>query len=548
MKLKSIKILGEDFRSLKANQLYEFNTNNYRRDRLSTKVLAGLNGSGKSNLLELLAEIFYYLDLYHLKGSSKEQKLSKNIGFEIEYFFPITLEGRVIKVGDKEWGKRIYDEHSLIRIRKPIDELPEFSFKKTDDSSFTRIDFETEKLLPKRVIAYSSGQNELLSNPFYKIRYHYFEELNKSGAELINNSMFYLSYETNFSIFIANQLLGNKKKLPGLNDIFDIEGLESFRITINLLNYKKNKIDLTEYQSRSIESLKSCATSWIERFESNKTKQHLLIFDFLVTKATIRAFESKFDSPFSLFMAFYELQSLNIHIDPVDHRHLIRTGKKSLNISEEIPKPDPDRLAFRIEKIRVNKKLADGKIKPIYYKQLSDGEHQLNEILGSLLMVEEDGCLFLLDEPDTHFNPKWRAKLIKLFNYLSAKKLNRQNLPEVVRKHEILLTTHSPYVVSDSEKMDVYLFNKTKDGANIKNPESQTYGASIGFLNEEIFGRDNSISEYSNFDLETLKSSVQTLQDIEDAREKLFDFGESIEKFDALRFLREKQQELESKK
>ncbi|WP_317191645.1 AAA family ATPase [Fulvivirga sediminis] len=180
--------------------------------------------------------------------------------------------------------------------------------------------------------------------------------------------------------------------------------------------------------------------------------------------------------------------------------------------------------------------------------QFSDGEHQLNEILGSLLMVEEDGCLFLLDEPDTHFNPKWRAKLIKLFNYLSAKKLNRQNLPEVVRKHEILLTTHSPYVVSDSEKMDVYLFRRTKEGANIKNPEPQTYGASIGFLNEEIFGRDNSISEYSNFDLETLKSSVQTLQDIEDAREKLFDFGESIEKFDALRFLREKQQELESKK
>jgi hypothetical protein len=48
--------------------------------------------------------------------------------------------------------------------------------------------------------------------------------------------------------------------------------------------------------------------------------------------------------------------------------------------------------------------------------------------------------------------------------------------------------------------------------------------------------------------LETLKSNIQDLQDIEDAREKLFDFGESIEKFDALRFLREKQNELEAKK
>lgn len=548
MKLKSIKILGEDFRSLKANQLYEFNTHHYRKDRLSTKVLAGLNGSGKSNLLELLAEIFYYLDLYHLEGSSKEQKLSKNIGFEIEYFFPISLAGRVININDKQWGNKIYDEHSLIRIRKLVDELPQFSFKKTEEASFTRMDSATDKILPKRVIAYSSGQNELLSNPFYKIRYHYFEELNKSGAASINSSMFYLSYETNFSIFLANQLLGDKKKLPSLNEIFDIQGLESFRITINLLNYRKNKIDLTEYQSRSIESLKSCATTWIERFKSNNAKQHLLIFDFLVTKATRDAFKSKFDSPFSLFKAFYELESLNIHIDPIDHRHLIRTGKKSLNISEEIPKPDPDRLAFRIEKIRINKKLADGSIKPIFYKQLSDGEHQLNEILGSLLMVEEDGCLFLLDEPDTHFNPKWRAKLIMLFNYLSAEGLTSQNIPKSVRKHEILLTTHSPYVVSDSDKKDVYLFSKNGEGTNIKNPESQTYGASIGFLNEELFGRDNSISEYSNFDLETIKTSIQNLQDIEDAREKLFDFGESIEKFDALRFLREKQNELESKK
>lgn len=48
MKIKSVKILGDDFRSLAANKLYEFNVS-FRDDRLSTKIFAGLNGSGKSN-------------------------------------------------------------------------------------------------------------------------------------------------------------------------------------------------------------------------------------------------------------------------------------------------------------------------------------------------------------------------------------------------------------------------------------------------------------------------------------------------------------------
>lgn len=59
MKIKSVKILGSDFRSLKANKLYEFNVSD-QKNRLSTKIFAGLNGSGKSNFLELFTEIFYF--------------------------------------------------------------------------------------------------------------------------------------------------------------------------------------------------------------------------------------------------------------------------------------------------------------------------------------------------------------------------------------------------------------------------------------------------------------------------------------------------------
>ena len=61
MKLISVKILGNDFRNLTAGNIYNFNTS-FKDDRLSTKCFTGLNGSGKSNMLELLSEIFFFLD------------------------------------------------------------------------------------------------------------------------------------------------------------------------------------------------------------------------------------------------------------------------------------------------------------------------------------------------------------------------------------------------------------------------------------------------------------------------------------------------------
>lgn len=547
MKLVSLKILGDNFRSLASNQEYKF-TKIFRKDRLSTKVLAGLNGSGKSNLLEVLAEIFYYLDIYHLKDVSKEQKLNKNVGFDIEYYLPKAgLDLNENQKPNQTLGNGdLYENYLLVKIHKPLKKLPEFTYKLSEDSTLLRLDENTEQLLPKRIIGYSSGQNELLSNPFYKIRYHYFEEHRKGNSSEINDRLFNISYGTTFSIFVANQLLANTHRLNDFNSTLGIDSLESFRITINLLDYNKKPIKLSNFQQKVLNDLKSCASSWIERHDSNGAKQHLILLDYLISDATIQAFKAKFKSAFNLFKAFYELESLNIYIDPADHRLLVRRGNKALNISEEIPKPDPDRLAFRIEKIRISKATLDKQSVTIFYKHLSDGEHQLNEVLGPLLMIEEDGCLFLLDEPDTHFNPKWRAKLIMLFNKLAEKHVQNPSKNLSIRQHEIILTTHSPYVISDSYREDVYIFKRDEKGSTIENPEPQTYGASIGFLNEHIFGRDNSIADYSNSDLEKLKENIETIEDINNGREKLFDFGESIEKFDALRYLRARENEIKS--
>jgi len=66
------------------------------------------------------------------------------------------------------------------------------------------------------------------------------------------------------------------------------------------------------------------------------------------------------------------------------------------NLSDLLPKVAADEKVFHVGSICLKKKG-----KKVYYKQLSDGEHQLLHITGALMLMEDPGTLFLLDEPET---------------------------------------------------------------------------------------------------------------------------------------------------
>lgn len=571
MKLLSVKILGGNFRSLAPNKLYQFNLPTSKH-RLNAKIFAGLNGSGKSNFLELLSEIFYYLEIFHLKSVPETEKIAPNIGFEIEYLLPFSkkVEKGLFKTGVLDSGDEKYFE-THVRIVKPLGELPEFSMKKRGEDGFDRVDLNTEKLLPSKVIAYTSGQNELISNPYFKLKYHYFRMFEKgegASSEEPQHRLFYLDYNMNFSVFIANMLLANEIKVDYLKRLLKINGLESFRITINTNDLYKKAIPYSSILADGLEALKLCASTWVEK---SVGKYDVLILDYKVNSHTIDAFRFHFQNSFKLFKLFYELEIFNLFLVSKKMRDAILQSPKHLNINDELPKPDPSRLVFRIENIRISKLIGSdpSNSRHIHYKLLSDGEHQFNEVVGTVLLIEEHGCLFLMDEPDTHFNPMWRAKFIKLLNLAAASKLEKKekllqdekgnpaldstggqqteiyyHLSEVFDQ-EIIITTHSPFVISDSFTNDVYKFQKNGKVIEYSNPEAiETYGASVGLILQEIFNRDISISELAKYDLDELRAAFANLKSEESIREKiaetkllLMEFGESMEKFDLYNFI-----------
>ncbi|MGC4040341.1 MAG: restriction system-associated AAA family ATPase [Flavobacterium sp.] len=413
--------------------------------------------------------------------------------------------------------------------------------------------------MPSRVIAYTSGQNELLSNPYYKLKYHYFkifEDKKKyeEGEEISDNHrLFFLDYNTNFSVFIANMLLAKKDKKEILKNVLQIQELNSFRITLNMNDLYQRVIPVSKSIAENIEKLKLCATTWALK---EVGKFNLLILDYFVDDATRDVFRYHFKTSFNLFKVFYELDIFNLYLVNKATRNLIVNANKTLNISDELPKPDPSRLVFRIEKVEVKKVLEKGKpAKKIFYKSLSDGEHQFNEVVGTVMMMEEEGSLFLMDEPDTHFNPQWRAKFLKTLNFVSAKTINSEGKIMEVRKQELIMTTHSPFVIGDSNKDNVYKFHKVNGEISYDNPRVETYGASVNLLLQEIFERKITISELSNYDLDEFRKELKKLRSTSKIREKinyikerLQDFGESIEKFDIYSMLNEVEKNIDQKK
>lgn len=129
-----------------------------------------------------------------------------------------------------------------------------------------------------------------------------------------------------------------------------------------------------------------------------------------------------------------------------------------------------------------------GEIKELLLRSFSDGEHQFIHTMGICLLLKDRRTLLLLDEPETHFNPSWRAKFIKVLNE-SVSSGKPKDLPNgdfnIHLLKDILLTSHSPFIISDCLPDNVILFEKNDDGVTSAKKVSElddtfnTYGTSV---------------------------------------------------------------------
>ena len=270
MQIKRVKILSR-FRGLPEGYEVLFNPATESGHMLEPICFVGLNGSGKSNVLEVIAEIFYYLETYHKADKKALSKFKKGFGFEIEYYLP-RISFEIASVPWEEltelWDKT--KQAPLLRIVKKRGKYPIISAIFDDREIFlkNKENNRNEAILPRRIIAYSSGMNELISNPFIKIDFHYFDEFQEKSGEsdfsgLEVNRLFFMDYDSNKLISICNFLFDETSFDPSrfestastardfggiylapLKKELKVDDLKSFSITLRLRDAYNAPLDL----------------------------------------------------------------------------------------------------------------------------------------------------------------------------------------------------------------------------------------------------------------------------------------------------------------
>lgn len=571
MKLLRLKIENEGgFRSLQKGFEINFHTlaDIEAMEQFRPFCFAGLNGNGKSNVLEALANIFYHLEVCvarYLPESIKDPNNFKRNECTPDAF---TLEYLIGQHNRKAYALYYFDKVTISKEegKEPKMFIQSFPFvDKTEKREVSLIPpkardsaAEGKVYLPAHIIGYSSGENEILSLPFIKSRLIHLDEFrqaardNYSSFEESENSLIYIDNNMSQAVLLCCLLFENEETLAPLRNIDNtgILGLRSFRMNIHLHNFeftdeKKSIPILWLIEQKQIANLKKCSTSW-----HLDQKTQTLWLDFYVNDATKAAFKEHFHSGLECFHFFRMLYELNNHfVDEVTKEDVYRS--KGVYTDGKLPVGNPRQDVFHFLDFYITKKIkGTGKEKDLLLRSFSDGEHQFIHTMGICLLLKDRRSILLLDEPETHFNPSWRAKFIKILND-SITAGNKGEHPNgsfnVHLLKDVLLTSHSPFIISDCLPDNVVLFEKDEKGEITAKKASElgidTYGTSVNLLTNRIFKNKETIGTYAMSKLKEFKKRFDGNERTEDLIEELnSEFGDSIEKLMIIKEVTDKKQ------
>lgn len=476
---------------------------------ISPICLVGLNGSGKSNLIEAIADVFCFLELINLpwkKTASDSSKYKKNDHFfELEYDLE-TNDGihKIFIKKNKKAGVEFYARNG------------------NEDQIAVSPGIEQLKFLPRRVIGYSSGLNETVSHPFLRTKTLYSEEVRDAAPKLgapiseskgvIDTRTLYMDYESNAAILICNYIFRSGEELSVINEYTRVNGVSSFNLRFNKKRAGRSGdssvVRLTSELDDSLKSFLRCAEKE-SQYDPDREEYEL---EFNLDNKTASRFRKEFSNAEALFMAMHKWSLLNALVLSDAQRTVFLKEDVTKGTLERPPSVPPKDRIFNISDLKLN--LSTPSI-TIDYSGLSDGEHQFIQVVGTVLLFNQPGSLFLFDEPESHFNPEWRTRFNVILNSLPNAGL-----------HEFMISTHSPFLVSGTRGCNVFKFERKDANVGCKPVDFETYGASFDYLLNKLFGIESMIDQSARAELEEIIRSGNK----EAMESALGDFAESREK------------------
>lgn len=139
------------------------------------------------------------------------------------------------------------------------------------------------------------------------------------------------------------------------------------------------------------------------------------------------------------------------------------------------------------------------------FLKMSSGHKIVLLTVTRLVEFATEKVLILMDEPELHLHPPLLSAFIRSISNLlySANGVT-------------IMATHSPVVLQEIPKENVYIIHRNNNKASVNRPDNQTFGESVGVLTRDVFG------------LEVLNTGFRTI--IEDLVDKEFEFEAVIDR------------------
>ena len=504
MKLCSIRIA--DYRILHEFSLVFEDTP--EKQAYALDLIVGVNGTGKSTLLRLLAAIFQYL----------ERKETAPFSFEVSYQLQGSSGITIFSNLEEDSYKRI--EQDLLRVsyglpgnqpspQEPIppraiegSELPPLVVAFTTGSER---EWELDTVSPSEATDLSNidslaSRNEQRglpdpADPQFKERLAewYLRELPgepvdetmEEGEILSENRFMFISAEQIPLVILCGMLVD-------MNNVLSADGpvsttlwgrlqraMKASRIRLLRgfsLKFRMNMDVLRREDRDFIRDLMKLARRVVQT-----GSDYLLVFDLV----EIQFIQPKGKASSELIAKLLELEGDGVGL----FRRLVQLAKPGgraepilrdvdLFLEKELPEPT-----------NLQQPRAQGSVNPPLHllKWLSDGEQSFLGRLCLISLMSTREALILLDEPEVHFNDYWKRQLVFMLDQALSK-----------QQSHVLMTTHSSITLTDVRNTSIWVLQLSNGYTNHAIwPGLRTLGADPSDIMVSVFGAENATGAQS---------------------------------------------------
>jgi ABC-type multidrug transport system ATPase subunit len=472
----------------------------FDQDQPST-VLIGVNGSGKSNVLEALVVIFRALDL------------KETIPFRC--FLRYHCKGRWIEV-DNRWS----DGNTSLKLTVDGKAMSASQFAKSADDT-----------MPSHVFGYYSGGSRRFESQFDKHQSRYYSSVIRPGSEAWTDPrepalrrLFYCRPTYGQLALLSYFAFPDEQSGTVLRDDMGIRSFYSALIVMKKPNW--GKVTVKRLAGRG-ENMKSRFAASVVRghhgdphfWYATGVVRHLLDALWNNALAPIRISDSVTDdyrgqpSPEEhVYIYIKDLATLRQIAEPFGDSRTFFAMLETLEISD----------LLREVRIWVDR---EGAATELPFHEISDGEKQLLTVLGLMKFTGHDESLFLLDEPDTHLNPAWKWNYLQLIEKVAGPGSNSH----------VVMTTHDPLTIAGLTADQVtVMWRDDQQQVRATRPHVDPKGLGVSAILTQIFGMPTTLDPETQSEL----NERNRLLAIDDrTREQSAQLAEMNERLNRLGFL-----------